>query len=142
MNGEAHMNLKVTSGLLFTLAFAGLLNAQEPESDNKTYMKAIMTRASLSQCLLVGKAEGKSARKAYADWLALRKEAVARIAAQGCGQMCQMMGDPLQPLQKPVQVNMSGPLGSLNMTAEDSKHLCNEGMKAVAEPTKEPTSNK
>lgn len=128
------MNMKLFGGLLFSWMVTVPLYAQDNDADNKTYMKAIMARASLSQCLLVGKEEGKLARKAYADWLAPRKEAVQRIAAKGCGQMCQMMGDPLQPLQKPVQVNMPGSFASLNMTAEDRKHLCDEGMKGVVEP--------
>lgn len=130
------MDIKIIC-LLAASASAMPLNAQESESDSKIYMKAAMARSTLSHCLLVGKAEGKSAKKAYADWLAPRKEAVARIAAQGCGQMCQMMGDPLQPLQKPANVNMPGSFAVLSMTAEDSRHLCDEGMKAVAESISE-----
>jgi hypothetical protein len=130
------MSLKIIA-LLAASAFALPLKAQEPESDSKIYMKAAMARSTLSHCLLVGKAEGKSAQNAYTDWLDPRKDAVKRIAAQGCGQICQMMGDPLQPLRKPANLSMPGSFAALSMTAEDSRHLCDEGMKAVAAPAPE-----
>lgn len=131
------MNLKIIS-LLVASMFAMPVNAQNSESDSKIYMQAAMARSTLSHCLVVGKTEGKSAKKAYADWLAPRKDAVERIASQGCGQVCQMLGDPLQPLEKPANVSMPASFASLNMTPEDSKHLCDEGMKAVAGPVSEP----
>lgn len=114
----------------------------EPQSDDSTYMKAAMLRSTLSQCLLLGKDEGKAAKKAYAQWLDPRRSAVERIAAKGCGQMCQMMGDPLRPLQKPAEVQMTGSLAALNMGADDSRHLCEEGMKAAAEPIIETPAEK
>jgi hypothetical protein len=130
------MNMKII-GLLAASVFSIPLNAQEPESDSKIYMQAAMARSTLSQCLVVGKAEGKLTQKAYAAWLAPRKDAVERIASQGCGQICQMLGDPLKPLQKPANVAMPASFASLNMTPEKSKHLCDEGMKAVAGPVSE-----
>jgi hypothetical protein len=132
------MNLKI-SGLLAASILSMPLNAQESEADSKIYMQAAMARSTLSHCLVVGKAEGKLAQKAYADWLAPRKEAVERIASQGCGQVCQMLGDPLQPLKKPANVSMPASFASLNMTPEESKHLCEEGIKAVSESVPEPS---
>lgn len=134
------MNLKIF-GLIAASMLSMPLNAQESESDSKIYMQAAMARSTLSHCLLVGKAEGKSAQKAYADWLAPRKGAVERIAAQGCGQVCQMLGDPLLPLKKPANVDMPASFASLSMTVEDSRHLCDEGMKSVVGPVPEPTGS-
>lgn len=113
-------------------------SSAEPESDDAIYMKAAMLHSTLSQCLLLGKDEGKAAKKAYADWLEPRHAAVSRVAGKGCGQMCQMLGDPLRPLQKPPKAQFTGSLASLNMSADDSRHLCEQGMKAAAEPTVEP----
>lgn len=109
--------------------------AAEPENDGKTYMQAAMAHATLSQCLLVGKQEGKRAQKAYSDWLAPRKDAVKRAAAQGCGQVCQMLGDPLQPLRKPPAMPGAFALGS----AEIEK-LCRDGM-AMTAPAPTPTDS-
>ena len=101
--------------------------AAEPESDSKIYMEAAMARSTLSQCLLVGKAEGKQAQKAYDDWLAPRKDAVKRVAAQGCGQICQMLGDPLQPLRKPPAMP-----GAFALSPTETEKLCRDGMSMTA----------
>lgn len=101
--------------------------AAEPENDGKVYMQAAMARTTLSQCLLVGKQEGKQAQKAYSDWLAPRKDAVKRVAAQGCGQVCQMLGDPLQPLRKPPAMP-----GAFALGPAETEKLCRDGMAMVA----------
>lgn len=121
--------------LFFVLAsMQSFVYADEPESDTTTYMKASALQTMLSHCLLVSKEQGKQAKILYDTWLEPRKDAVSRIASQGCGQMCQMFGDPMQGLRKPHTVE-SGPFA---LSKEEISRVCQDGIEAAQAQSNSP----